>query len=66
MRNIFDFGKIPKIGWLLEGDGLKSNEVGFKVEGPDREPVEGIKYFCDAGVLGGLGENVCKRVLYSL
>ena len=66
MRNLFDFEKIPKIGWLSEGDGLKSNEVGFKVEGPDREPVESIKYFCDAGVLGGLGDNVCKRVLYSL
>ena len=48
------------------GNGLKSNEVHFKVEGPDREPLESIEYLCDAGVFGGLGDNVCKRVLYSL
>ena len=46
--------------------GCKS-EVYFKVDaGPDQEPVESIKYFCDAGVLGGLGDNACKRVLYFL
>ena len=60
------------------GNGLKCNEVDFKVEaGPDREPVEFFNCLCDAGVhVGfgyrmdsiqrGLGNNACKRVLYSL
>ena len=45
----------------MEGDGLKSNEVDTKVEGPDKQPLESIEYFCDAGILG-LGDNVYKRV----
>ena len=41
MWNISDFEKIQKRGRLLEGDGLESNEVNFKMDaGPDREPVE--------------------------
>ena len=47
-----DFEKIPKRGRLLEGDGLESIEVDFKVDsGPDWEPVESIEYFGDAAVL---------------
>ena len=60
------------------GNGLKSNEVDFKVDaGPDREPVEISNCLCDAGVHVGFGyrmdsiqrglsHNACKRVLYSL
>ena len=45
---------------------FKVLRLTFKVEtGPDREPVESIDYFRDAGVLGGLGDHACKRVLYS-
>lgn len=37
--NISDFEKIIKIGRLLEGDGLESNEVNFKVDAdPGRGP----------------------------
>lgn len=31
MGNISDFEKMPKRGRLFEGDGLKSNDVNFKV-----------------------------------
>ena len=45
--------------------------------GPDQEPIETTNHLCDAGVhvgfcyrmysvQGGLGHNVCERVLYSL
>ena len=67
MRKMSGSKTIPKRGGLLVGDGLKSNEVDFKVDvGPDRETLESIKYFRDAGVIGGLGDNVYKIVLYSL
>ena len=55
-RNISNFEKIPKRGWLLEGDVLVTNKVDFKmVAGPDREPVQITNDFCDAGVLVELG-----------
>ena len=51
MRNISDFENVPNRGWLLEGNGLESNEVDFKVDaGPDRESVEISNCLCDAGV----------------
>ena len=56
MRNISNFEKILKRGWLLESDILVSNKVDFEmVAGPDREPVQITNNFYDAGVLVELG-----------
>ena len=56
MRNLSDFEKISKRGRLLEEDGLKSNDVDFKVDmGPDRKIVESTEHFLGAGVLGRTG-----------
>ena len=56
MRNISNFKKIPKRGWLLEGDILVSIKVDFEmVAGPDREPVQITNDFCNAGLHVVLG-----------
>ena len=40
------------------------NKVNFKMDaGPERDPVELIDYLYDAGVPGGLVNNVFKRIL---
>ena len=51
MRNISNFEKIPKRGWLFKGDGLVSNKFIFEWM---REPVQITNDFYDAGVLVGL------------
>ena len=80
MGNIsyFERGKAVSRGKLFQGDGLVSNKADFEMDvGPDREPVQSTNNFCDAWVLvrlcyrtysvpGGLGYDVCERVLYSL
>ena len=51
----------------MEGDGLASNEVNYKVHAePDWEPLEITEYFYDADVLGGLDDSACKILLFSL
>ena len=51
MRNICDFKNVAKIGRLLVGNGLESNEVDFEGHaGPDQEPMETTNHLCDAGV----------------
>ena len=78
MRNISNFEKIPERGRLLEGDGLVSNKVDFKMKvRPDREPVQIMKGFCDARrflrlgygtncVPAGLCYDTWERILYTL
>ena len=40
----------------MVSNGLESNEVDFKVDaGQDKEPMETMKYLCDAGVQLGFG-----------
>ena len=59
-------------------NSLESNEVDLEMDaGPDLEPVQITNDFCVAGIFiglgyrtnslpGGLGYDVCERVLYSL
>ena len=62
MTNLSDFDQIPKRGRLLEGNGLKGNEVDYTVNARQHmEPFDSTKYLFDAGVLGGLGDDACKR-----
>ena len=59
MRNISDFGNVPKERVVVGGQWFESNEVDFEVDaGQDREPIETTNHLCDAGIHMGFGYRV--------